>query len=147
MQLTKLRNNLVEAKLYYARTSSYLSIFNFLMIALIFLNTTVWDYGFIQRIFPNRNVFLLSGIVGVFVLMGIIGYVDTRFKIWRTESERSLTADRNPQLVVEAFQCAKMLNESKNKNTNTKELEEHLDSLFARCGLAKEFEFFKDKTK
>jgi hypothetical protein len=147
MQLTKLRNSLVEAKLYYNRTASYLSVFNFLMIALIFLNTTVWDYGFIQRTFPNRNLFLLSGLVGVFIIMGLIGYIDTRLKIWRTESERSLTADRNPLLVVEAFQCAKMLNDSKNKGTNTKELEERLNSLFARCGLDKEFEFFKDKTK
>jgi hypothetical protein len=117
------------------------------MIALIFLNTTVWSYGFIQKIFPTRNLFLLSGFAGVFIVMVLIGYMDTKLKIWRTESERGLTADRNPQLVVEAFQCAKMLNDLKNKGANTKEVEEHLDGLFARCGLNKEFEFFKQNTK
>jgi hypothetical protein len=147
MQLKKLRDSLVEAKLYYNRTASYLSIFNFLMIALIFLNTTVWSYGFIQKIFPNHNIFLLSGIAGVLIVMTVIGYMDTKLKIWRTESERGLTADRNPQLVVEAFQCAKMLNDLKNKGKDTKEVEEHLDSLFARCGLNKEFDHFKNNTK
>ena len=147
MQLKKLRDSLVEAKLYYNRTASYLSIFNFLMIALIFLNTTVWSYGFIQKIFPNHNTFLLSGLAGVFIIMFLIGYMDTKLKIWRTESERGLSADRNPQLVVEAFQCAKMLNDLKSKGTNTKEIEEQLDSLFARCGLDKEFEHFKENTK
>jgi hypothetical protein len=147
MQLRKLRDGLVEAKLYYNRTATYLSIFNFLMIALIFLNTTVWSYGFIQKMFPTRNLFLLSGIAGVFIIMALIGYMDTKLKIWRTESERGLTADRNPQLVVEAFQCAKMLNDLKNKGKDTKEVEEHLDGLFARCGLDKEFKHFKQGTK
>jgi hypothetical protein len=145
MRLKKLRDLVVEAKLYVTRTASYLNIFNFLMIALVFLNTTLWEYDFFQKMFPDRKIFLLLGLVTVVAITGVIGYIDTRYKIWRTEIERSYTSERNPTFVVYAFQCAKMLNDLKNDGKNTKALEDEFNQLFERCGLKKEFEMFKEK--
>jgi hypothetical protein len=99
----KLRDWFIEGKLYINRTSSYLNILNFLMIALVFLNTTVWDYAPIQHLFGTRQKFMFSGLIAVMVLTVLIGYVDTKLKLWRTESEKSLSPERNPQLVPIAF--------------------------------------------
>ena len=147
MQLKKLRDSIVEAKLYYQRTSTYLGIFNFLMIVLIFLSTTVWEYDIVQQIFPDRKLFLVLGFVTALVATGFVGYVDTKFKFWRTEAEKNLTPERNPQFVPIAFQCAKMISELKKEGKDTKEIEVSLNEIFARCKLSKEFEFFKDSTK
>jgi len=146
MHLKKLRDLLVEGKIYYSRTQGYLSIFNFLMIVLIFLNTTAWDYAFVQQIFQSRKIFMAFGVITVLVLTGLIGYVDTRLKLWRTESEKNLTPERNPQFVPIAFQCAKMLNDLKTQGKNTKETEAKLNEIFERCKLSKEFEFFKNNS-
>jgi hypothetical protein len=147
MRLKKLRDLAVEAKLYVTRTASYLSIFNFLMIALVFLNTTLWEYDVFQKIFPDRKIFLLLGLITVVTITGLIGYIDTRYKIWRTESERSLTAERNPLMIPIALQCARIINDLKKENKETKELEAKMQEIFERCKLGKEFDFFKDKTK
>jgi hypothetical protein len=146
MDLKKLRDWFVEAKLYVVRTASYLTIFNFLMIGLVFLNTTVWEYAFFQTIFPNRKMFLLVGFISIIFVTFLIGYFDTKFKIWRTESEKSYTAERNPLMVLIAFQCAKMLNELKEKGKDVKEVEDSLTEIFKRCKLSKEFELFKKNT-
>jgi hypothetical protein len=147
MQLKKLRDWFIEGKIYYNRTQGYLSIFNFLMIVLIFLNTTAWDYAFVQQIFQSRKIFMAFGVIFVLVLTGLIGYIDTRLKLWRTESEKNLAPERNPQFVPIAFQCAKMINELKKDGKDTKETEASLNEIFARCKLSKEFEFFKESTK
>src|SRR3972149_2529395 len=147
MTLKKLRDGFVEAKLYFVRAGTYLNIFNFLMIALIFLNTTVWEYDFFQQLFPDRKLFLLSGFVLVLVVIAIIGYVDTRYKLWRTESERSFSPERNPLFVPIAFQSAKMISDLKKQGKDTKEIEQSLNEIFERCGLKKEFELFKKETK
>jgi hypothetical protein len=147
MHARRLRDWFVEAKLYVSRTSGYLSILNFLMIALVFLNTTVWDYAPVQHAFGTRMNFILSGFVAVMALTILIGYVDTKLKLWRTESEKTLTPERSPQFVPIAFQCAKMLGDMKKQGKDTKEVEASLDEIFARCKLTKEFEFFKEKAK
>jgi hypothetical protein len=147
MHLRKFREWFVEGKLYYSRAATYLNIFNFLMIALIFLNTTLWDYKPIQNLFPSRQIFLLAGFIFVIIIIILIGYVDTKFKLWRTESEKCLAPDRSPQLVPLAFQCAKMLNDLEKKGKDTKEVEAHLNEIFERCKMTKEFEFFKNQIK
>jgi len=147
MHTKRLRDWFIEAKIYVNRTSGYLSILNFLMIALVFLNTTVWDYAPIQHIFGNRTNFMLAGFITVLVITILIGYVDTKLKLWRTESEKSLSPERSPQFVPIAFQCAKLLGDLKEQGKDTKEIEAHLDEIFARCKLSKEFEFFKEKAK
>jgi len=145
MHLRKLRDWFVEAKLYYVRTYSYLSIFNFLMICLIFLNTTLWDYSIIQQIFPNRKLFLVAGILIVLLAMFLIGFVDTKLKLWQIESSKILMPNRNPAMIPEAFQCAKMLNELKEKGIDISELDQRMNKLFTLCSLQNEFEFFKQK--
>jgi len=147
MSLKKLRDGLIEVKLYFVRSATYLNIFNFLMIALIFLNTTLWEYDFIQNIFPNKKLFLIMGFIFLMVIIALIGHFDTKLKLWRTESERSLSPDRNPLLVPIAFQCAKMLNDLKKQNKDTKEIETNLDEIFKNCNLNKEFEVFKKYTE
>jgi hypothetical protein len=147
MQAKRLRDWFVEAKLYVNRTAGYLSILNFLMIALVFLNTTVWDYDFFQKTFPDRKLFLLTGFVVVIIFTVLVGYFDTKLKMWRTESEKTLDPERNPALVPIAFQSAKLLNDLKKQGKNTKDLEENLNHMFSRCKLSKEFEFFKEQTK
>ncbi|MEM2874333.1 MAG: hypothetical protein QW063_02735, partial [Candidatus Nanoarchaeia archaeon] len=99
MRIKKLREWLIEAKLYVARTSSYLSIFNFLMIAMVFLNTTVWEYKPVQNLFHTRQIFMLFGLMVVLIMTILIGYIDTKFRLWRTESEKTLSPERNPTLV------------------------------------------------
>ncbi len=147
MQAKRLRDWFIEAKLYVNRTSGYLSILNFLMIALVFLNTTVWDYAPVQHIFGSRTNFILTGFVVVITITILIGYVDTKLKLWRTESEKTLSPERNPQFIPIAFQCAKMLGDLKMQGKDIKEIEAHLNEIFARCKLSREFEFFKEKAK
>jgi hypothetical protein len=147
MKLHKLREWFVEAKIYFVRTTGYLNILNFLMIVLIFFNTTLWEYSAIQQIFHSRKIFMMSGFIFVILLTIFIGYFDTRLKLWRTEIERNYFPERSPILIPEAFQSAKMLNELKEKGVNTDELEANLDEMFKKCGLNKEFDFFKRTTK
>ena len=143
----KLRDWFVEGKIYVSRTVTYLSILNFVMITLVFFSTTMWDYTPIQSIFGSKRIFMMLGLIGVLVITFLIGYIDTKLKLWRTESEKSLSPERNPQLIPAAFQCAKMLSDLKAQGKSTKELETNLDELFARCKMSKEFEFFKEKAK
>jgi uncharacterized membrane protein len=143
----KLRDWFVEGKLYYARATTYLTIFNFLMIAIMFINTTLWEYQPFQSMFPSRKIFLLVGLIFVITVIALVGYLDTKLKLWRTESEKGLMPDRSPALIPVAFQCAKMLNELKKENKDTKDLEANLNEIFARCKMSKEFEFFKEQTK
>jgi hypothetical protein len=145
--MKNIRENFIEGKLYYTRATSYLNIFNFLMIVIIFLSTTLWDYQPIQNIFPSKRLFLLAGFVIVLITIGILGYLDTRFKLWRTEAERGLIPERNPQLVPIAFQCAKMINDLKSQGKDTTIIEVHLNTIFERCNMMQEFELFKDNTK
>lgn len=147
MDFTKLRNVLVELKIYFTRTSGYLGIFNFLMIALIFLNTTLWEYGTIKLVFEDRKTFILVGFSVVILITLLIGYLDTKFKIWRTESERNLRPERNPFLIPMAFECAKILADLKAQGKDTLAAENQLDQLFGRCGMKQEFEMFKEATK
>ncbi len=147
MSFKKLREWFIEAKLYINRTATYLSILNFIMIALVFLNTTVWEYAPVQHIFGTRQNFMFSGLIAIMVITILIGYIDTKLKLWRTESEKSLSPERNPQLVPVAFQCAKMLSDLKAQGKDTKEMEAHLNGIFERCRMSKEFEFFKEKAK
>jgi|GEM_PF-5564020 len=142
----KLRDWFVEGKLYFNRTAGYLNIFNFLMIALIFMNTTLWEYDAIQQIFGDRKFFLFLGFAGVVLLTALIGYLDTRWKVWQTESSKILDPARNPMLIPTTFQSAKMLSDLKRQGVNTKELEAHLDHVFEQCNLKKEFDFYKEKT-
>jgi len=146
MHAKKLREWFVEVKLCFVRANTYLNILNFLMIALIFFSTTLWEYAPIQAIFPDKKMFLITGFIFIIIIVALIGYLDTKFKLWRTESEKCLSPERSPQMVVEAFQSAKMLNELKKQGKDTKQLEENLNELFARCQLSKEFELFKQKT-
>lgn len=147
MLLKKIRNWFVEGKIYYTRAMTYLGILNFLMIALIFLNTTLWEYHAFQDIFPDRKIFLGIGTVVIIVFIWVLGYLDTKLKLWHVEASRNFTPDRTPVMIPEAFQCAKMLNELKAKKIDTKELEEKLDVLFKACALEKEFDFFKKSAK
>jgi hypothetical protein len=117
------------------------------MIVVIFLNTTLWDYGPVQQIFSSRRTFLLTGMLIVFIFTILIGYFDTRYKLWRTESERGYMPDRNPLFSVLVFICAKMLNDMKRTKSDTKEIEPQLDQIFERCGLKKEFDKLKQETK
>jgi hypothetical protein len=117
------------------------------MIVLIFFNTTLWEYSAIQQVFHSRKIFMLTGFLFVIILTILIGYFDTRLKLWRTEIERNYFPERSPILIPEAFQSAKMLNELKEKGANTDELESNLDDMFKKCGLKKEFDFFKKTTK
>lgn len=142
-----MREWLVELKLYFTRTNTYLSILNFMMIAVIFMNTTMWEYSPIQHFFPDRKTFLLIGFGFVILLTFIIGYLDTKLKFWHTEITRSYAPERSPILIPEAFQSAKMLNDLKAKKIDTTELEANLDALFIQCHLKKEFDFFKRTTK
>ncbi|MEM2954430.1 MAG: hypothetical protein QW625_00545 [Candidatus Nanoarchaeia archaeon] len=143
MDLRKLRRLFVELKLYYARTASYLSILNFLMIVLIFLSTTLWDYAPIQTLFQSKKIFLTVGVIFVLIFTFLIGWLDTHLKLWRTESELSLAANRTPMMVPMAFQSAKILTDLKQAGVDTSALEAELDSLFERCGLKLQFEKFK----
>lgn len=143
MDLRKLRRHFIELKLYYGRTASYLSILNFLMIVLIFLSTTLWEYAPIQALFHSKKVFLTIGIIFVVIFTFLIGWLDTRLKLWRTESERSLAANRSPIMIPMAFQSAKILADLKQTGVEINALETELDSLFERCGLKEQFEKFK----
>lgn len=145
-RLRKLRDWFVELKIYLARVAAYLSIANFLMIILIFLNTTLWEYQPIQSLFSSKKIFILVGFAVIAVIFAILAYVDTKYNIWRTETERMLIPNRNPQLIPVAFQCAKMLGDLKKQDRDTKEIEAYLDDLFKRCNMTGEFEFFKKKT-
>lgn len=147
MNLRRLRNWFVECKIYFTRTYTYLNIFNFFMIALIFLNTTLWEYDISQKVFPDRKIFIFCGLIVVLLLTGLIGYLDTKFKIWRVETDRSLTAERNPAFIVFAFQCAKMLNDLKKQGKDVNAVEKRLDEIFERCDLEKELKLFKQQIK
>jgi len=147
MKLKKWREWFVEAKLYVARASGYLSILSFLMVVLIFLNTTLWEYQPVQNLFHDKKMFIAISFVIVTIGIAIVGYIDTKYKIWRTESERMLTPERSPHLVPLAFQCAKMLSDLKKQGKDTKEIENHLNEIFERCKLTGEFEFFKSNIK
>src|SRR3972149_10382575 len=120
MTLKKLRDGFVEAKLYFVRAGTYLNIFNFFMISLIFLNTTIWEYDFFQQLFPDRKIFLLLGFVLVLITVAVIGFVDTKYKLWRTESEHSLLPDRNPLMPTLALLCAKTLADMKSQGKKGK---------------------------
>jgi len=147
MSLRRMRDWVVEAKIYFTRTASYLNILNFLMIAIIFLNTTVWEYAFFQKLFPDRKMFLALGFVIVLSMTVVIGYLDTKLKLLHTEQARFLSPDRSPVMLPTAFQCAKMLSDLKRQGANTDELENQLDHTFNQFNFKKEFDFFKEKTK
>ncbi|MEM2954733.1 MAG: hypothetical protein QW625_02180, partial [Candidatus Nanoarchaeia archaeon] len=95
----------------------------------------------------TRQIFMLFGLMVVLIMTILIGYIDTKFRLWRTESEKTLSPERNPTLVPVTFQCAKMLNDLKEQGKDTKELEAYLNEIFSRCKLSKEFEFFKEHAK
>ncbi len=147
MRFKKFREWFIEGKLYFARTYSYLVILNFLMIVLIFFNTTLWEYSAIQQIFHDRKTLMMVGTLAFVVLTAIVGYVDTKLKLWRTESERAYTPDRNPLFVPMVLQCAKIINDLKKEGKDTTELDAEFSKIFERCKLGKEFEFFKNQTK
>jgi hypothetical protein len=147
MSLKKLREWVIEAKLYFARTYSYLVILNFLMIVLIFFNTTLWEYGAVQQIFHDRKTLMIVGTLAFVVLTAIVGYVDTKLKLWRTESERAYTPERNPLFVPMVLQCAKIINDLKKEGKDTTALDAEFGKIFERCKLRKEFELFKEQTK
>ena len=142
----KLRDLFIEGKIYFTRTVSYLNVLNFLMIALIFMNTTLWEYDLFQQVFSSRKIFIFVGLIAVLILTATIGYFDTKLKLWRTESSKSLYPERTPVMLPQAFQCAKMLADLKKQGANVMELENRLDDIFSQCNLKAEFDAFKKQT-
>lgn len=146
MSLRKLREFLIEIKLYFVRTATYINIFNFLMIFIMFLNTTAWDYSWFQQIFLSRKIFIATGTTLVIIIVFLVGYLDTRLRLWQTETARGYRPERNPLIVTEAFRCAKMLNELKTDGQDASAVESKLNAIFEKCGTQDEFDFFKKNT-
>ena len=141
----KLRKMFVEVKLYMFRTAGYLNILNFLMIALMFVSTTVYQWHFISNTFPNKTLFMVLLFVLLIVFVFTFGWLDTVLKLWRTESERGYTPERNPLMYFIAFLCADKLNKlpAEQQETMSKEFEQ----ILARCDMTEEFNKFKEVTK
>ncbi|HKZ49628.1 MAG TPA: hypothetical protein VJ110_01360 [Candidatus Nanoarchaeia archaeon] len=147
MSFTKFRDTVAEIKIQVSRAQSYIGILNFLLIFAIFLNTTAWAYDPIQAVFSSKTTFLLIGFAFILSFIFVLGYFDTKFKFYEAESMHTFRPGRSPHFIPQAFQCAKHLNELKAKGVDTSQLESKLNDMFKKCGLDKEFEFFKESTK
>lgn len=143
----KIRDNLGEFKVYAWRLGTYVQIFNFLMIFLVFLTTVLWPSAFIQGIFPNISTFLIVGLGICVILSAILVYLDKKTGLHLAETSRLYSAKRNPSGVWECFKCAKMLNELKREGRNMAEFEEWLTYYFQKADLDKEWKKCLEATK
>lgn len=140
MKLNKLRESLVEIKLLINRSASYVSIGNFIMLVLVFLNTTAW--GMFQ--FLDKKTFVSVGLVSAIIGIIAIGYLDTKLKFWRTETERSYFADRNPTILLFCVLLAQLIMQSGKEGT---QLDLQLLEIFKRCKLDEQYQECKKSFK
>lgn len=110
--LIKVRKVIAEFKIYISRTQTYLAPVQLFMIFIIFLNTTVWNVDQIQNFFGSKMNFI--GLSSIFFIVGVLvlGYLDTKLKMFRTEQARYQHPDRNLYSRLFAFWTALLVNEA-----------------------------------
>ena len=143
--LIRVRRVIAEFKIYITRTQSYLAPLQLFMIFLIFLNTTVWNVNWIQGFFGTKMSFISAGVVVFVVGVLLIGYVDTRLKIFRVELGAYNKPDRNPHTRLFTLWTALFLSERKIDKKTAKELEIMLEPTMKEAGLYEEYQRFKNK--
>ena len=112
--LSKIRKSIAEFKIYLMRTQTYLSPIQLFMIFIIFLNTTVWNVDWIQSFFVTKSSFIGVGVVVFLFCILLIGYIDTKLKMYMIERGRNETVERNPFIELYALWTVIAISNSKN---------------------------------
>lgn len=142
--LIRVRRLIAEFKIYVTRTQSYLAPFQLFMIFLIFLNTTVWNVEWIQGVFGTKAAFIGVGIVAFLVGVLFLGYIDTKFKVFRVEQGSYNTPDRNPFTPLFVLWTALLLKDKKELDSN---LDKKAKLLLKSFGANEMYDEFKNTIK
>lgn len=140
--LIKLRTAFAEAKVNVNRLMTYLSIFNFVMILFIFLNTTLWEVTFFRELIPNKTLFMTFGLTLALICSIVIAVLDKRF-VHGEEIARQLTIQRNPTICYECVKVAAAINIANKNNPDNPEVKwmtEWATHNFDRLGMKEYFE-------
>lgn len=138
--LIKVRRVIAEFKIYIMRTQGYLAPIQLFMIFLIFLDTTVWKVDTIQLFFGSKTNFIGVGVAIFFVGVLILGYVDTKLRLYGVEQARINAPERNPFVPLFTLWTALFLNKEKNSGA---ELEKKISVVFKEVGAEKMYAEFK----